>query len=650
MSRYELMDGVYAASLLQERFITSLTRGEVPAPLLDRSPQPLQSRIVFISPESLVTKPQTILAGLGLTNAALLAALESTKRLCSRCGALVNRYSSPSDLLAAIAQDWHGKTISIYLHSPSERFSEWVSAHGFSLVSTPASIPASIPASTPTSSPAVANSIHLDRLVCSVDALAHIGAAVHSIWQLPQLQITCIDRDGAQQSYSPTGWCATCNNNSERISKSELLSVLTEGSSNDTVHDASARPEELLVIEALTTVRELLGAPLGQLRLSPSSPFFQARELLSELSLGMCTFGTRTNELDAPGLALVAIIATVLAVSDPHDQIIANIPSNILDARDTAVVTRLLQRSGANCQVSMGALSEFAPHSIPSLKVAPSDRPPSSRITFSLSRDQSRAPLNFALCAGEMVRITRDQLSSNTLFYDLTTQLAHSQRHAEMPMPLVTIPLFNRLDHTGRVVGQELGLIEPLTHLYAASLDARSQGLSAKDFMLFGTRNPRYACPHCCGLGVVLDYHPQLPQALASHCAACDGLRCRHPVSSVLFRGISFPATLNQPIERCYSTLAALAKTKRPLEISATLGLHHLSLGMPVALLDPPERRKLAIASALCKGRTAKPVIVALEAPEADLYGELPGALDQVRDAALEAGQVIWLEVVYRSR
>ncbi len=624
----ESIDRIYAASLLQERFINSLLRGEVPSPIFDCTSKPLQSRVVLIRPESLVTNPKTILAALGLTDLALAASLASSKRLCFRCGALVESYSSPSDLIAAIAHQWSGKTTSLYAQSPSARFSEWASAHGFSLTSTPIGT----------------DSIHLDRLVCSTAALTPLGSSLHSIWHIPELRLECIDLQGARQSYSPTGWCATCNCSSARISKSELIAVLTQGSKLA----APARPEELLVVETHLTVRQLLESPLKQLQLLPSSPFYQAQELLNDLALDTCTFGTRTDELDAPELALVSIIAAVLASKDSQDQIIVDLPRYLLDARKTSAVTSLLERTRVKSRVSLISPADLSHISISPPKISQIKRGRGGMIRFSLPWGQSQSPIDFALCAGEMVRLTRQDPSSRTIFYDIIDQLSHSQRHIETPISVIAIPLFAKLDRSARVIGQELGLIEPLTHLYAASLDARSHGLSARDFMLFGSRSTNYACPDCCGLGVALDHHQELPRPLASPCAACRGLRCKQPLSSVLFRGVSFPTTLNQPIERSYATLASLAKTKRTLEVSAALGLHHLPLGMPVALLSSTDRRRLAIASAICKGRPTKPVIVALEAPEVDLYRDLHRSLEQVRDAALDEGRVFWLEVMYQ--
>jgi hypothetical protein len=620
------VDGIYAGSLLQERFIASLQRGEVPTPLLDHRTKSLKSRIILTTPESLVTTPQTILAALGLANAACAASLQSSQRLCSQCGAHLISYSSPGDVLAAIAQDWLGQTISLCAQSPSERFSGWALARGFSLTMTSEGI----------------NSAHLDRFACTTEALTPLGTTLHSAWRIPELRLRCTNPQGEERTYSPTGWCAACRKAPERISKAKLTSVLTLGTRQDGPH----RPEELLVCDPPHTVAQLLLTPLRELQLSPRSPLNLAQELLTVLSLDNCTFGTRTDRLDARSLALVSVIVTLLAVRGAHDQIIIDLPDNLLTASDTLAVTSLLERASATCGASL--MSSLTPRHEPSLlpSLVSLNDGSSTTISLSLPCGRTSAPRNLNLRGGDLLRITHRDFSSTTLFHDLATQLSNSQEHAEIPLQVVAIPLFGQLDRTTRVVGHELGLVEPLTQLYAASLDARSHGLSAKDFMLFGTRYPRYVCLHCRGLGVVLDYHKQLPRPLASPCLACHGLRCKNPVSTALFRGVPFPTALNQPIERSYATLATLTKTRRALEVSAALGLHHLPLGMPVALLSLTERRKLSIASVLSKGRPAKPVVVVLEAPESALYGGHRDSLAQLRDAALHEGRVIWIEVV----
>jgi hypothetical protein len=621
------IDGIYAGSLLQERFISSLLRGEIPTPLLDRRAKSLQSRILLTTPESLVTTPQTILAALGLTDSACAASLKSSKRLCSQCGAHITTYSSPSDVLNAINQDWNGQTISLCAQSSSERFSDWATTRGFSIENASNEI----------------RSAHLDRLVCTAEALTPLGAIIHSAWRIPELRLRCTNTQGAEQVYSPAGWCAACAKAPETISKAQLTSVFTLG----TKRDKPQHPEELLICDPPHTVEQLLDTPLRDLQLSPGSPFYTAKELFTILSIDTCTFGTSTNRLDARSLILVSIIATLLAVKNSHDQIIVDLPRNLLSASDILEVTNLLKRTSTTCGVSL--LRSLAPRSEPLSppSLTTSKVSSSAAITFSLPCGRSSTPSDFTLRAGDLLRISHQDIPSHTLFYDLTHQLCSSQQHAEIPLQIVKISLFNQLDRTTRVVGQELGLIEPLTQLYAASLDARSHGLTAKDFALFGTRSPRYVCPHCRGLGVVLDYHKQLPRPLASPCPACAGLRCKHPVSAALFRGVAFPTVLNQPIEQSYATLAALAKTKRPLEVSTSLGLNHLPLGMPVALLSLTERRKLAIASALCKGRPAKPVVVVLEASQSSLDGVGPSSpLAELRDSALVEGSVIWIEVL----
>jgi len=620
------VDGIYASSLLQERFLGSLLRGEVPSPLAVKGTRSLQSRIVMTTPESLITTPQTILSALGLTDDTLEAALESFQRLCAQCGAHLTSYQSPSDVLAAIAQEWNGQTISLIVQSPSERFSDWIVTRGFSNERTPEGL----------------NSALLDHLVCTAKSLTPLGASLHSLWQLPEVRLKCIGPRGEERVYSPTAWCAACKRTAERISKTELASVLKLG----TRQVGSQRPEELLVVEPPHTVAQLLDTPVRELQLLPSSRFHQAQELLTALSLDMCTFGTRTDRLNARSLALVSIIATLLTIKGSHDQVIVDLPCNILSTSDTVAVTSLLEHASTTCGISI--LGSTPAHSLPvaSHSSTASRTSLSASITFSLLRAESSVATNFTLSAGDLLQVCHQDFPSTTLFYDLISKLAGSQEHVDAPMPVTAIPLFSQLDRSARVIGQELGLIEPLTHLYAASLDARSQGLSAKDFTLFGTRAPRYACSHCRGLGVILDYHKELPRPLASPCPVCSGLRCKHPITSALFRGVPFPTVLNQPIAHSYATLAALAKARRPLEVSGAVGLHHLPLGMPLALLSSTERRKLSIASALCKGRTAKPVVIILEAPDADLCGSHRESLNKLRDAALVEGRAIWIEVV----
>jgi hypothetical protein len=623
------VDGIYADSLLQEQFVSTLLRGEVPTPLVGRASRSLQSRIVFTAPEALAAAPQTILAALGLATEVCAASLRSSHCLCSRCGADLVRYTSARELIAAIVREWGGRTISVSAQLSSERASserllEWATRHGFSIVQGPGDL----------------DTIHLDRVVCTSDALTPVGALLHSLWRVPDIRFVCADSQGEHHIYAPTGWCTRCSRASDKTSKTKLLSLLTLG----TTEQVPLQPEALLVCEPSYSVKQLLSTPIRELHIAPDSLLCRIQELLTKLSLDSCSFGMRADQLDAHVLAAISIASSLLAAKSLHDQIVLDLPKALLVGAGGQAARLLLEHESSSRAILIVGSAD-----------TPGDRMPITRsidgnsartlVSFSLPAQQKPVARDFILRLGDLLQVSHEEFPSQTLFYDISSQLAREAAQAESAIHVAEIPLFSRLDRTRRVVGGELGLLEPLANLYAASLDARSHGLSAKDFTLFGTRSASYACSGCYGLGVLLHYHEQLPRPLATPCSLCRGLRCKQPVSSALFRGVAFSTALNQPIERSRAALSNFSTARKALDISAALGLHHLPLGMPVALLSARERRKLSIAAALRRGRSTKPVVIILEAPNVDLYVAGHEPLVEVRDAALGEGRAVWIEV-----
>jgi excinuclease UvrABC ATPase subunit len=152
-----------------------------------------------------------------------------------------------------------------------------------------------------------------------------------------------------------------------------------------------------------------------------------------------------------------------------------------------------------------------------------------------------------------------------------------------------------QISKSRQTLGSALGITDKLAKLYAASLDARSNGLTERSFSLTAPRSNPYICSECSGLGVKLDYSLNLPRPRASGCPVCHGARFKAPVASTLFRGVPYYQILNQPITSSLSVLGALSRMKATLEQITDNGLAELPLGIPIALLSSSERSLLAL-------------------------------------------------------
>lgn len=589
--------GDYADSIAQQRFVESVLNGEVPIPIPDRRSRTLHSRLVYRSPESLIDPPQTILSACGLVNYLMGAALDSAHCICPECGARLARYRSPLQLLNAITNDWRQRKISIYAQSKHRDLLEWAQLQGLSVSGNLNSTP----------------SVYLSQLVCDEDTIRSIGALIHSIWRVPALYLTVSDNSGEYRSYSSNGWCESCKACAKGVSRAELYGLLTGRNSSSLFASAEA----LLEHSPFQTVQHLLNQPIRNLKFDPHSPLDRARELLSTTGLGSFSLGSKTDMLNAADLARLSIASSILASNGPRDHIILDLPCGIFDPTEAQEIRRALVTAGASRKIT--TISDSFQHTE--------------------SEDNS---------SGELIRLHRGRGDTANLlvFTKIAAAIASRLDKTGESFEFVALPVFQTRPKSAKVIGGELGLLEPLAQLYSASLDARTSGLSARDFTLFGARSPRYVCEQCRGLGVLLIYHEHLSRPVSQPCSGCAGLRCKAPISSALFRGVSFSSVLNQPIERSLGTLASLSKAKSALNLATILDLNQLPLGMPVALLSHSELRRLAIVKALLKGRVSKPVIILIEQPDAGLSASQRAAVRQVRDRALLEGSAVWVEVV----
>jgi hypothetical protein len=597
------IDGAYADSLAQEEFCASVLNGAVPEPILTTGARSLKSRLVYTAPESLITPPKTLLSACGLINSTLDAALNATHCICKECGARLSKLRSPLELLNAISRRWRARRISIYASSSHTDFIEWAEFQGLAL--------AADEAKTPT--------VCLGQLLCQEDTITEISALVHSVWRLTNPLFTCKDYSGEKQSYSPSGWCEHCRVSAQVVSRSDLHALLTgKNSTSDTLTYAG-----LLEHQPFQTVQQLLDLPIGELPLDLASPLYRAKELISTNELGALSFGSKTDLLDASDLTRLSIVCSILASDVPYNQISLDIPRGIFDTTEA----RLIHKSGSS--------------------------PAGSAPILSLPGDLSNDGIEKDLLAGDLLQISRalksrgsGQMRTAGVFKELTKVVSSNLDSTHRSNEFVAIPVFQPVPKTAKVLAGELGLMDPIAQLYSASLDARTSGLTARDFTLFGARSPRYVCEQCRGLGVLLTYHDHLPRPLAQPCQTCAGLRCKAPVSSALFRGVPFSTLFNRPIESSIGTLAALSKAKLALNLTTILELNHLLLGMPIALLSHSEQRRLALVKALLKGRPSKPVIIVIEQPDAGLSDDHRAGLRRVRDDALLERRAVWVEVV----
>jgi hypothetical protein len=609
------LSGIYSESLKRDEFIDSLRAGLIPQPVSDINAAGLIERFIYTAPEILIRDSSTVMAALGCAPVLFELALKSNRFLCTGCGNEIKKYNSTSEVISELASTFSGASISIHLESASERLSIWAQNRGLKSITYDSSI----------------HSVALDSGVCSRERLMSIGSLIHSAWRLPSPSLVC--RGDSQEAivFSKNGHCARCGIYFAPINRGILSKLFIDGTR---VEDTLAPIEEILVAPNLR-LQDLLDKPISSLELSFGNSFDNAFSILKDLGLSQISLGTKTEALGFRQIAKLSVAASLVKNRKAKAQIIIALPSRIFCRDDADKIQATLRRISTEKAIYLGddLLSSATPNegdqseSNPSKKEA---RPNSKKLDLT----NWERP-------GEITYISNPQFSFK-YGVDSINQVVVSK---SLNLSIHPIPLFNAKKSSSTVIAHELRLFEPLTKLYAASLDARVHGLTHKDFAIFGSRSPRYVCRACRGLGVAITSHPDLPHPISIPCSICAGARCESTIGSCLFRGVPFTTILNRSIADSFEVLSSLPKAKPILEIAKELDLLELPLGMPLNLLESSETRRLAIAAALIDSRPAKPSVVVFEAPDVGLSLTHKTAIARLRDKGLASRSLAWIEI-----
>ncbi len=140
-----------------------------------------------------------------------------------------------------------------------------------------------------------------------------------------------------------------------------------------------------------------------------------------------------------------------------------------------------------------------------------------------------------------------------------------------------------------------LGLLDELRKLYARSMGAREQGLSAKHFSL-GSKGGR--CEACRGLGRIKEKLDFLGERWLP-CPDCGGKRFGSEVLACTVFGLTLPALLELDVATARGVLLGETKLARGLECLEQVGLGYLQLGQGADTLSGGESQRLRLAAEL---------------------------------------------------
>lgn len=625
-----LIDGAFGHSLRITGFLRALRDGELPRPVRSRAPSPIDSLFAHSSPGALARRKSSILAALDSTEELLKYADAATSILCPTCGFATTRFKTPIALIDTIVSNFSGSLVRISAIAPDEQLTEWAARHGFSMYpSTPGF-----------------QQVSLHQTVASSESLGQLATLMRSLWTLSDARVQC-ESDSDVRSYARYGWCSACNTAIPPVKSATLRTLLDGGLS----HAEPAPHEALLVLDGGVTIAQLLCTPIVDLTLGRSTRFADALDLSIRAGLGNLTLGVNTEKLGAADLAALSMCRGLLDGTEAKRPTLIDLPDHIFSGPRFHKVNELLDRSAATIPVIISdTVTTPAIRSVGQERI----RLPGPHIgTLSI---KGEVPHRFELHLGRTLHIQREDLGGQCLFSALSEALRDSvsersgtiEYSSHAPAQVHPIRIFPTRSSSQGILVEALGLGDRLAELYAASVDARSLGLRARNFSLGATRTNPHICSACKGFGVTFESAPALPRPLAAPCHLCRGLRCKAPVRDTLFRGISFSRMLNQTFREALPVLKALPKASNTLRLIEIFELQQLPLGMPVALLSDSEQRATNIVRAILHTTRTKPSILLIEEPELGLSPQQQAALSEVRGAWPEGEFITSIEVTER--
>ncbi|BBH54474.1 ATP-binding cassette domain-containing protein [Fluviispira sanaruensis] len=153
-----------------------------------------------------------------------------------------------------------------------------------------------------------------------------------------------------------------------------------------------------------------------------------------------------------------------------------------------------------------------------------------------------------------------------------------------------------------------LGLMDILRKNFAATHEAKAQGLQLSDFSFNGAGG----CEYCNGKGTIEDDLFFLG-SVEKVCPECNGSRYRNEILTVTWNKKNISEWLSTSINECLSTLGRQQGFAKALILCKQLGLGHIPLGLPTSSMSGGEAQRLRICAALSK--SSKKIFCLLDEP-----------------------------------
>ena len=195
-------------------------------------------------------------------------------------------------------------------------------------------------------------------------------------------------------------------------------------------------------------------------------------------------------------------------------------------------------------------------------------------------------------------------------------------------------------EHIGRIPRSNAATYSdtftPIREAFAATLDARRRGLTARHFSF---NVPGGRCERCEGAGVLTVKMHFLPD-VEVRCPTCHGRRFTRETLAAQYRGYDISQVLDMTVEEALALFVDVPAAQSRLQVLSDVGLGYLQLGQPATTLSGGEAQRVKLAKELGR-RSAGRTLYLLDEPTTGLHLADTARLLEVLQRLVDAGATV---------